>query len=98
MEEIRSILDGFALGNEGLERFELELRLHATTYARWKSCKENEKRLRLIIMSQDTITDQLALQRDLQTTRAEKAERHTKRNGWFVAILAAVVIILALSN
>lgn len=98
MEEIRSILDGFTLGNEGLERFELELRLHAHTYARWKLCKENEKRLRLIIMSQDTIADQLATQRDLETDRAEKAERHTKRNGWGVAILAVAVIVLALIN
>lgn len=53
--ELRDLLGNIAIGNEGIERFELELRLHANTWGRWKSCLSRENDLKGVIVQKDVV-------------------------------------------
>lgn len=72
------------MGGEGLERLDVELRLHAHTWARLKLCRENEADLKRAVSDQADVAFARAAERD-EWKLAYTVERR-KRTWWTVGL------------
>lgn len=94
-------MSNIAIGNEGLERFELELHLHANTWARWKNCLGREADLKAVIGQKNVLIDEKEAQRSAWEHDAlryrEKATRRGVGQGT-LTLLAAVLGYIAFTK
>lgn len=93
IQDWRDFLEGFATGSEGLARYELELRLHANTWARWGNCLEREKGHKASIVQKDIIIDARTKERDAFATSSLMWERKAKRRGTGEKLLAVAAVL-----
>jgi hypothetical protein len=96
--EARELLNNVSEGNEGLERFDLELRLHAHTASRFRTCQAKS------VKKDSTNADlqvgllKMTNERDGWKHRAKLGEKRSAVKGWIVWGLALLSAYLAIQQ
>jgi len=95
INEVRTLLEGFTLGNEGFERLEVELRLHAHTYARLSGCRKSEAVMKDALVTAKRIMAERLEQRDLLQAALDHEKEKSRRRGFWNWLLGGVAAGLA---
>lgn len=92
IQQVRELVDGFVLGEEGFNALSFERRLHARTAAD-RNTERNKAAALFVALGQERIaTDERTTQRDGWKLMYEG--EHRKKNGWKVAAYVLGALLL----